>query len=250
MMFPSYLNVITLDNCESTNTYLKSQYQFLKELSPILITSSQQTAGRGRDTRTWISTRGKGLYSTFGFQLNSTDNVHLLPLTIGISVIKTLYTLCNITGTLKWPNDILFNKKKLAGILIENIFSQNEIFCIAGIGINLNHTMMDFPPQLEHKAISLKMITGRERDYRADEINPALAETVFQWIEKMKIDSDEIIDNANHYAEFMISEPITFHQPTTQKLMKGIFKGIHQSGGAVIELENGDSTIYYSGEIV
>ncbi len=249
-MYPSFLKVITLDNCESTNTYLKSQYQILKEFSPVLVTSNQQTAGRGRDTRTWVSSRGKGLYSTFGFRLNSTDNVHLLPLTVGISVIKTLHTLCDITGTLKWPNDILFNRKKLAGILIENIFSQNEIFCIAGIGINLNHTTLDFPPHLEHKAISLKMITGRERDYRADEFNPTLAEIIFQWIEKMKIDSDQIIDIANHYVRFMISESITFHQSTTQEMMKGIFKGIHRSGGAVIELENGDSTIYYSGEIV
>jgi BirA family biotin operon repressor/biotin-[acetyl-CoA-carboxylase] ligase len=129
------LEVITLEECDSTNNYLKRNYERVKDKLPVLATCVLQTAGRGREQRTWLSSRGKGLYSSFGFNLAARQYLNLLPLIAGFSVIETLQTASGIRDMdlgLKWPNDVLCRGEKIAGILIENIIMETELFCIVG----------------------------------------------------------------------------------------------------------------------
>lgn len=247
--YPKFLHIIALDQCDSTNNYMKTNYENLKDKLPVLVTSSLQTAGRGREKRNWVSPKGKGLYSSFGFNLENNQNLNFLPLIAGISVIETLKKITGIELGLKWPNDILYKNKKIAGILIENIITESNIFCIAGIGINLNHTAADFPGELKDKAASLKMITGLTTI--AEQINPLLAALLFQWVEKLKKSAtEEIIQTANRYSGFLKDKNISFHHPPDNKIISGIFKGINHDGGLILENKQGSTTIYYSGEIV
>jgi BirA family biotin operon repressor/biotin-[acetyl-CoA-carboxylase] ligase len=247
--YPDFLYVISLDQCDSTNNYLKKNSENLKDKLPVLVTSSLQTAGRGRVKRNWVSPKGKGLYSSFGFNLENSQNLNLLPLIAGISVIETLKKISDIELGLKWPNDILYKNKKIGGILIENIITAFDIFCITGIGINLNHTGADFPGELQDKAISLKMITGLT--INTVQVNPLLAALFFQWLEKLKTGTnEEIIQTANRYSDFLKEENISFHHPADKKIISGIFKGINRDGGLILENKQGSGTIYYSGEIL
>jgi BirA family biotin operon repressor/biotin-[acetyl-CoA-carboxylase] ligase len=247
--YPKFLYVIPLEHCDSTNNYVKTNYENLQDKLPVLVTSSLQTAGRGREKRNWVSPKGKGLYSSFGFKLENNQNLNLLPLIAGISVIETLKKISGIELGLKWPNDILYKNKKIAGILIENIITASDIFCIIGIGINLNHTAADFPGELKTKAISLKMITGLTTTVR--EINPLLAAELFQWVEKLKTGAtEEIIQTANRSSAILKEKNISFHHPADRKIISGIFKGINHDGGLILENKQGNSNIYYSGEIV
>jgi len=247
--YPDFLYVIPLDQCDSTNNYIKTNHERLKDKLPVLVTSSLQTAGRGREKRKWVSPEGKGLYSSFGFNLENSQNLPLLPLIAGIGVIETLKKMTAIEMGLKWPNDVLYKNKKIAGILIENIITAAEIFCIIGIGINLNHTTADFPGELQEKAISLKTITGLNTS--AEQINPVLAALLFQWLEKLKTGAnEEIIQTANRYSVFLKDKNISFHHPADNKIISGIFKGINHDGGLILENKPGSTGIYYSGEIV
>ncbi len=247
--YPDFLHVITLDQCDSTNNYVKANHENLKDRLPVLVTSTLQTAGRGREKRNWLSPRGKGLYSSFGFNPENRQKLNFLPLIAGIIVIETLKKITSIEWGLKWPNDILYKNKKIAGVLIENIITASDIFCITGIGINLNHTAADFPGELQEKAISLKMITGL--DISAGQINPVLAALLFQWLEKLKTGATkEIIQTANRYSGFLKDKNISFHYPVDNKIISGIFKGINHDGGLLLENEQGSTAIYYSGEIV
>lgn len=247
--FPDFLYVIPLDQCDSTNNYMKSNYEILKDKLPVLVTSSLQTAGRGRGNRNWVSPKSKGLYASFGFNLENNQNLSLLPLIAGISVIDTLKKKTGIELGLKWPNDILYKNKKIAGVLIENIITAFNIFCIIGIGINLNHSAADFPGELQEKAISLKMITGLNTN--TGQINPLLAALLFQWLEKLKTGATEkIIQTANRYSDFLKDKTISFHHPTDNKIISGIFKGINHDGGLILENKQTSTNIYYSGEIV
>ncbi|UCH94446.1 MAG: hypothetical protein JSV88_29820, partial [Candidatus Aminicenantes bacterium] len=107
----------------------------------------------------------------------------------------------------------------------------------------------DFPGELQDKAISLKMITGLTTNAR--EINPLLAALLFQWLEKLKTGAtEEIIQTANRYSGFLKDKNISFHHPTDNKIISGIFKGINHGGGLILENKQGSTTIYYSGEIV
>lgn len=247
------LDVITLNECDSTNNYLKRNYEQVKDKLPVLVTSTLQTAGRGREQRTWLSSRGKGLYSSFGFNLAARQYLNMLPLISGFSVIDTLQTAAGISNMelgIKWPNDVLCRGKKIAGILIENIIMETQLFCIAGIGINLNHSKEDFPGDLAERAASLKMIAGSDRDYAVEELNPLLARFLFQWLEKLEAgEQEEIIRTANRYSHFLMDKPISFHQ-TPDKLISGIFKGINHDGGLILESKEGSTAIYYSGEIL
>jgi len=247
--YPDFLYVITLEQCDSTNNYIKANHENWQDKLPVLVTSTLQTAGRGREKRNWVSPKGKGLYSTFGFNLENSQNLNLLPLIAGISVIETLKKIVDIELGLKWPNDILYKNKKIAGILIENIITASKIFCITGIGINLNHTAADFPGELQEKAISLKMITGIETS--TGQINQVLAVKLFHWLEKLETGAnEEIIQTANGYSSFLKDKNISFHHPVDNKIISGIFKGINHDGGLILGNKQGSSNIYYSGEIV
>jgi BirA family biotin operon repressor/biotin-[acetyl-CoA-carboxylase] ligase len=243
-------NVIHLKQCDSTNNYLKSHYDQLKENLPVLVTSALQTRGRGRQQRTWVSPGGKGLYSSFGFYLQARHNLNLLPLIAGIGVIETVEKVSDIACGLKWPNDVLYKDKKMAGVLIENIIMEARVFSIVGIGINLNHTAGDFPGELAQKALSLKMAAGSSHDYEVAEVNPILSTVFFQWLEKLEKDEREIIvQTANRYSDFLMDKPISFHQ-SPDRIVSGIYKGINHDGGLILGSREGSHTIYYSGEIV
>ncbi|MGE5340191.1 MAG: biotin--[acetyl-CoA-carboxylase] ligase [Candidatus Omnitrophota bacterium] len=246
----SPLKVIRLEECDSTNNYLKSHLEELKSNFPVLITSVRQTCGRGRETRIWISPKGKGLYASFGLRLQTNQHVHLLSLIAGISVIETLKLISGKAFTLKWPNDVLFERKKIAGILIENVISGDTVYCIVGIGINLNHRAEDFPSELVDKAISLKMVSGISHDYAVEDVSPMVSAALFNWLEKMKQGfQDEIIQTANALSASLINGHISFHQ-SPDRIIQGIYQGIDHDGGVRIEMESGRIAVYYSGEIV
>jgi BirA family biotin operon repressor/biotin-[acetyl-CoA-carboxylase] ligase len=253
--YPEFLEVITLDVCDSTNSYLKIHYDHLKDKLPVLVTAALQTGGRGRESRTWVSLKDKGLYSSFGFSMDSNKNLHFLPLLSGITVIETLKKISDIELELglKWPNDVLYNGKKIAGILIENTIFENHVFCVTGVGINLNHTKDDFPGELAQKAISLKMITGSTYKYKAETINPLLADIFFNGLEKLgnkknEGEKEKIIQTANRYSRFLKEREIQFFY--NHQITRGIFKGINSDGGLILEANGGNTTLYYSGEIV
>jgi BirA family biotin operon repressor/biotin-[acetyl-CoA-carboxylase] ligase len=246
--YPRFLKVITLDQCDSTNNYLKNHYEELKNDFPVLVTSGLQTGGRGRGDRKWVSPGGKGLYSSFGFLLAGKQKLRFLPLAAGIGVIEMLREITADEFVLKWPNDVLYREKKIAGVLIENIVTEQTIFCITGIGINLNHTIDDFPGELLEKAVSLRMVTGMT--YGAGELSPFLAAVFFHWLEKLKNNEEaEIVEAANRYSEFLMYRNISFHESSSGIIMEGVFKGINHDGGLILGREGGHNTIHYSGEI-
>jgi BirA family biotin operon repressor/biotin-[acetyl-CoA-carboxylase] ligase len=249
--YTEFLEVITLDVCDSTNNYLKIHYDELKDKLPVMVTTACQTSGRGRENRTWVSPKGKGLYSSFGFSLEGSKNLHFLPLIAGISVIETLKEIGDIEAGLKWPNDVLYNDKKIAGILIENTIFDNHIYCITGIGINLNHMIDDFPGELAQTAISLKMITGSTYKYNAETINPLLADIFFNWLEMLNNNQEKkgkIIETANRYSRFLKEREIQF--VNNNQITRGIFKGVNSDGGLILGSKEGSITTYYSGEII
>lgn len=249
--FPGGLKVIRLETCDSTNNYLKENYEDLKRDFPVLVTAVQQTGGRGRDERTWVSERNHGLYSSFGFFLRAPHNLGILPLTTGISIIDTVKKISGYECGLKWPNDVLYNRRKLAGVLIENRISDTLVFCIVGIGINLNQARVDFPYELQKKAISLKMIARSESSFDPGSVNAVLSSVFLAWLEKLENNSLlEILAATRQYSAFLVDQPIRFHHPHTRALIRGIFKCITADGGVMLMTHDGNTVVHYSGEIL
>ena len=115
-----------------------------------------QTAGRGQTGNSWESEADKNLLCSI--MLPPNKNLYFLNIAVGVAIIR----LISEPLTIKWPNDIYWRDKKVAGILIENAIIGNEVkYSIAGIGLNLNQTkFVSNAPN----PVSLKQITGKEYD--------------------------------------------------------------------------------------
>ncbi len=124
------------------------------------IRAGYQTAGRGQTGNGWESEAGKNLLCSI--LLPPTKNLYFLNIAVSVAVCRVMSELGMSELGIKWPNDIYWNDKKLAGILLENAIVGSEVkYSIAGIGLNVNQTVFvsDAP-----NPVSLKQITGQEHD--------------------------------------------------------------------------------------
>jgi len=131
----------------------------------LVVAADRQTAGRGRHGRTWHSMGEKGLWFSVAFEGEQPGAAFAAPLAIR----DTLRPLVPIS--VKWPNDILSQGRKLAGILVERRANTT----VLGIGMNVNHSQDDFPDDVRRRATSLALATGRSFD-RADVLRDVLHE--------------------------------------------------------------------------
>ena len=121
-----------LDTVDSTNTFAKEK---LLNKDYLVVISEQQTAGRGRQGKEWYSPDAGNIYMTIKFK---DKNPAPLSLIIGLLISEAMDSVSGqkINAGLKWPNDLLINKKKICGILIESEMNADEVEFIVGIGIN------------------------------------------------------------------------------------------------------------------
>ena len=126
-----------------------------------IVTAEQQTAGRGRHGRNWLSEPGQGLYVSLVLRpACSPASAPLLTLVAGLGVWEALERTAPVRCDIRWPNDILIGERKCCGILVEMETERQHVsHVVVGIGINLNQT--EFPPALRATATSLRIETGR-----------------------------------------------------------------------------------------
>src|SRR5436190_1973168 len=118
----SDVNLLLLNTIPSTNDYLLDQIKHNPNLlTKAVVITEQQTRGRGQNQKIWQSPYGKNIYLSYYWQFNAACDLSGLSLVVALAVTSALqkYKIANIK--LKWPNDIYYANKKLAGILIESI---------------------------------------------------------------------------------------------------------------------------------
>ena len=149
---------ISLDTVNSTNTYAKKHKHSFKKKSLTVITAEEQTAGYGQFQRPWVSPKGENLYCTFSFEMPLSFREKVSTLTLEMAkILQSVLQANGFSPTLKWPNDVLINEKKVAGVLSEIEFGKT-IEVILGFGLNVN--MEKDLKKIDQKATSLKAETG------------------------------------------------------------------------------------------
>ncbi|WP_309608141.1 biotin--[acetyl-CoA-carboxylase] ligase [Flavobacterium sp.] len=228
------MNLIKLDAIHSTNDYLKelSQQKNLENFT--VVTAKSQTHGKGQMGAVWDSESDKNLILSIlikdvVFNINTIFNLNVI---ISVSVINALNSLKISNLNIKWPNDILAENKKIAGILIENSIKENgTIESIVGIGLNVNQTNFQNLP----KASSLKNIMNKDF-----EINIILENIVFkieQNVEKLKNKNIEFFWNEYENYLFRKGKPTVFENVNQDRFM-GIISGVSSNGQLEILLED------------
>ncbi len=131
-----------------------------------LVIAEEQTAGRGRWQRRWFSPPQAGIWMSLLLRPEMAPvRVPQVTLVLGASCARAIHSCLGFRPAIKWPNDLLYEGKKLCGILVEMEATAEQVrFLVAGIGINVNQKDSDFPPELKDKATSLRMITGMRVD--------------------------------------------------------------------------------------
>ena len=171
--------VYFLTQAGSTNQVM-SDLQAKGAETGLALVAAHQTAGRGKGKRFWFSKPGKGLGISLLLRPDRPlEEISQFTLVLGVAVAEAIRQIAGIEASVKWPNDILVDGRKLCGILCELVLTDEGEMAhvIAGIGINVNMTADDVPPILEGIATSLAIETGREFDERD------LLETLFTQIE-------------------------------------------------------------------
>jgi len=133
----SVANIHVFESLSSTNDYVMQ----LPETSTdefVACVANQQLAGKGRNGRQWLSPADANVYLSVGchFDASTTSQLSGLSLICGVAVCRKLETL-GLMPEIKWPNDILINSKKLAGILIETRVKANHVYVVIGMGLNV-----------------------------------------------------------------------------------------------------------------
>ena len=157
----SYFKIIKLNAIPSTNNFLKERYEKGDCVDGELVWAKEQTKGRGQRERKWISSAENSLtFSVYRSYTNfDSRNTFMVSAAVAIGIINALKVIGIPDLKIKWPNDILSCNKKVAGILIENIFKKSQLKAsIIGVGLNVNQlSFVDLP-----YAGSLASVTGKE----------------------------------------------------------------------------------------
>ena len=160
-------NIYHFDQTESTNSLAltaakTSEHHEDSGPEGVLFVAEEQTAGRGRGGHSWYSEKGTGIYCSFLIRPPMSPAEALwLSLISGVAVQDAVKEVTGLQADIRWPNDLLINEKKFAGILTEMSSEPTRVnHAVVGVGINVNQK--DFPPELRAVATSLRNEAGKE----------------------------------------------------------------------------------------
>jgi BirA family biotin operon repressor/biotin-[acetyl-CoA-carboxylase] ligase len=132
-----------------------------------VVVAETQTRGRGRSDSEWFSPPGGAWFSVLLKSPIEAEKSHRVVFLGGLCACTVLEELCGVETTIRWPNDILFGGKKLAGILGETLQANDTTCSIVGVGVNTNLDVGAFPGELKNEVTTTREVLGRDIDNEA-----------------------------------------------------------------------------------
>lgn len=167
------MNIIRLDTVNSTNSYVKARFADNTLADGDVVTARLQTAGRGRLGHAWAADEGMLPMSIL---LKNPPERENITARVGLGVCEALEELCEVSASIKWPNDIIIGSHKVCGILCESVSFGDITNIIVGIGVNVSQTAEFFEREKLPNAASLLMLTGKAPE--RGELTEKIAERV------------------------------------------------------------------------
>lgn len=220
--------ILVYNSTSSTND-IAAEYAVNKGNDGLVIFAEEQTAGRGRNGSKWIGGRAESiLCSVILTKINSSSE--LLSLATAVAVAETI----GQNAKIKWPNDILLNGKKTAGILLESKTCDSHTVYIIGVGINCHQKEDSFPPELRTVATSI----GIESKNVCDRISLSkrLLYSLDHWLETLKEDGTAIIEKWSELST-LLGQRITLVYDGID--FTGNCIGVDPEKGLILQLDTG-----------
>ena len=220
---------IFLETIDSTNIYLKSNYQRLDHLT--WVSARYQTMGKGTKKRVWFGNEDSLMCSVLIKSHIDFKDIKLIPLL----AVKSLHTVLSnhLKGIMiKWPNDLFVNDKKISGILVESIIEDKHIHALViGFGVNINQN--DFPDEIKSIATSLKLES--KQHYVKDEIYHDLIHQFKEDFDHFKDNDIDVIEYSNQYSALK-DKSVSWMRD--DKLMTGKEVKIDDDGALLVNLHD------------
>ncbi len=233
-----------VESVDSTNNYLNNRD---KSSIPHICIAEHQTNGRGRFSRDWYSPFGKNLYFSIQYSIKQDiSQLGGLSLAVGTIVCKAIEKACSLPNRLmlKWPNDITYNGKKLAGVLIEVRAEVNgHCSVIIGIGININMPNTS-KVNFKQEWTSLMQITGTSQD--RNNICAILIDKLALGIEQYFVNGFKNYMPEWKKRDSLFGKLIQIQEGSN--ISKGIASGVDSQGHLLINIENNMKKAFASGE--
>ena len=196
-----------------------------------VVLADRQTAGQGRHGHSWHSEPDNGIYCSAVLK-----PAPMLTLALGLAAQHAIVEATGLVCDLRWPNDLMLNGRKVAGILVQLVDGN----AIAGIGINVNH--IAFPREIAEEAISLRLAAGRE--IAREEILLALLPAIDVFTAEP---SDIILRLFTHASSYAAGRRVAVDQPGGAII--GTTAGLDPSGHLRVQQDDGTVTLIVAGGV-
>lgn len=213
-----------------------------------VVIAEEQTHGRGRFKRRWFSPKGSNIYLSILLRPSvSLEKASTLTLLSGVAVAAAIRDFSGLIVNLKWPNDIIFNEKKLGGILLESHLEKGILqYAVAGIGVNVNMMIEDMPDEIRDFATSLRIELGNTLS-KEDLIDNILME-FFRFYEEWLIDDKSIV-NSWRALTTTLYRRVRCILPDGKELV-GYAEDIDRHGVLIIRSEKGETVRINAGDVI
>lgn len=184
------MRVIKLNTTDSTNNYAQKLIFDKNIETPFIVVANFQTQGKGQNNNVWLSKNKENILMTLVYDSSDIENssLFLLNKAIAISVVQLLENFIpDSKVSIKWPNDIFVNNKKICGILIENCFFNSKRISLIGVGLNVNQYNFN---DINSDAVSLFRLTKNK--HNPDKLSIALSEIIINNLENLNKNSRKI----------------------------------------------------------
>jgi BirA family transcriptional regulator, biotin operon repressor / biotin---[acetyl-CoA-carboxylase] ligase len=233
-------NFIYVDEIESTNNFLLDKKNNFSKNGTVIL-AEKQSKGRGRKDRVWYSAKDQNL--TFSILINDQkyfkENFNLINFAASLAIANAIENLFPLRTELKWPNDVLINSKKTAGILIDSVSQGSQVErVVIGFGINVNQNLFqgsfNFPPT----SIRMELNENIEREKLLSEVLNNFEEI----IEKISKDPEAILKEWKNRCR-MIGEKISVIEGDDVRY--GIFDDIDDKGFLLLKTKNSIERVHF-----
>ena len=232
------------DTIDSTNTYAKSLAQQGAPHGTVVI-AAQQTGGRGRMGRSFSSPAGMGVYLSLILrpQCKPEELMHLT-CACAVAACNAIESATTVRPQIKWTNDLICEKRKIAGILTELVISPGSTCAIIGIGINCRQQIHDFPAEIQSFAGSLAMMT--QQRVEPARVTACLLEALLEMDRQLLQEKEALIAC---YTQDCATVGQDISLVCGDNIRHGHAMGISQDGGLIVRFTDGKTETVSSGEV-
>ncbi len=236
-------SVIAYDTIGSTNNIAKELACTHKE--NLLVVADTQSAGRGSKGRGWESPKGSGIWMSFLLHPSIEPyRASQITLVTALAVTKAIEEVSDLNPRIKWPNDIVLNKKKVCGILTEMSSEVDYIhYIVVGMGINVHTT--DFPVDIRDTATSLSLEGGK---IKRSTLIARIVEKLDEYYTRF-LKAEDLSPFIEEYNQLLVHLDKEIKVLALDSVQHGIARGIGATGDLLLDLPDGTRKSIISGEV-